>query len=331
MGKTIPTGTELIGQSGRHYTIERVLQAKENSPLNVYLAKCVHVSKHPSFREANSCLFDRSEKEDFVLKNVPDFEYLQKVYQKVDGCSYLRLPQDSMAERSMFVYRYLTADFLNLPVKKELPLDITKRVLRDALQGLAALHDNNIMHNDIKANNILVDQKDDGSITDVRLGDLEDAAIVPPGCGISGRQLGNWMWRSPEAHAEGPMTPPSDIFSFAVVCIYAVHRRLIFSVDESELGAGEEILAHVIERQISYFADEDSIQEFLELIRESPWAEVFKITRDGFNKENPRKPFALWKGVDPAFKDLICRMTHFNPGKRITARGALEHEWFKGI
>ncbi|EFE42800.1 hypothetical protein TRV_02520 [Trichophyton verrucosum HKI 0517] len=279
IAKTIPAGTELIGQSGRHYIIEKVLQAKENSPLHVYLAKCVHALKNPSFHEANSCLFDRSEKEDFVLKNVPDFEYLQKVYQKVDGCSYLRLPQDSMAERSMFVYRYLTTDFLNLPVKNELPLDTTKRVLRDALQGLAALHDNNIMHNE------------DGSITDVRLGDLEDAAIVPPGCGISGRQL----------------------------------------VDESELGAGEEILAHVIERQISYFADEDSIQEFLELIRESPWAEVFKITSDGFNNENPRKPFALWKGVDPVFKDLICRMTHFNPRKRITARGALEHEWFKGI
>ncbi|KAF3895034.1 Calcium/calmodulin dependent protein kinase [Trichophyton interdigitale] len=235
-----------------------------------------------------------------------------------------------MAERSMFVYRYLTTDFLNLPVKTELPLDTTKRVLRDALKDLAALHDNNIMHNDIKANNILVDQKDDGSITDVRLGDIEDAAIVPPSCGISGRQMGNWMWRSPESHAEGPMTSPSDIFSFAVVCIYAVHRRLIFSVDESELGAGE-ILAHVIEQQIPYFADEDSIQEFLELIRESPWAEVFKITRDGFNKENPRKPFALWKGVDPVFKELICRMTHFNPMKRITAREALEHDWFKEI
>lgn len=62
-----------------------------------------------------------------------------------------------------------------------------------------------------------MDQKDDGSITDVRLGDIEDAAIVPPGCGISGRQMGNWMWRSPESHAEGPMTSPSDIFSFVVV------------------------------------------------------------------------------------------------------------------
>ncbi|KAF3491084.1 uncharacterized protein GIQ15_00601 [Arthroderma uncinatum] len=236
-----------------------------------------------------------------------------------------------MAERSMFVYKHMTTDFLTLPVKEELPLESTKRVLRNALQGLSALHENYIVHNDIKANNILVNQNDDGTITDVQLSDIEDAAIVPQGSEIAGRQLGNWMWRSPESHAEGPMNTPSDIFSFAIVCIYAVHRRLIFSVEESELGEGEEILAHVIERQISYFADADSIQEFLKHIRESPWAEIFQVTRDGFNKENPRKPFALWKGVDPVFKDLICRMTHFNPRKRITAREALAHEWFKGI
>lgn len=115
--------------------------------MHVYLAKCVHSSKNPSFREANRCLFDRSEEEDFVLRNVPGFGYLLEVYQKIDDYPHLRLPQDSMAERSMFVYRYLTTDFLNLPVKTELPLDTTKRVLRDALKDLAALHDNNIMHN----------------------------------------------------------------------------------------------------------------------------------------------------------------------------------------
>ncbi|KAK2808803.1 hypothetical protein FQN49_008679 [Arthroderma sp. PD_2] len=235
-----------------------------------------------------------------------------------------------MAERSMFVYKYLTNDLLSLVTQVDLPLKTTKRILRDAFQGLAVLHDNHIVHNDMKANNILVDRQG-GVVTDVRLSDIEDAAVVPPGSEIAGRQLGNWMWRSPESHAEGPMNSPSDIFSFAIVCIYAVHRRLIFAVDESELGEGEEILAHVIERQISYFADAESIQEFLEHIRESPWAEIFKVTRNGFNKENPRRPFALWKGVDPVFKDLICRMTNFNPAKRITAWEALKHEWFKDI
>lgn len=40
---------------------------------------------------------------------------------------------------------------------------------------------------------------------------------MPPGSAILGRQLGNWMWRSPEAHAEGPMNTFSDVFSFGIV------------------------------------------------------------------------------------------------------------------
>jgi serine/threonine protein kinase len=114
-------------------------------------------------------------------------------------------------------------------------------------------------------------------------------------------------------------------------CIYAVHKRIVFSVDESELAEGEEILAHVFEKQISYFADAEGIQAFLELIRESRWVEVFRVIRDGFNKENPRRPFALWAGVDPGLQDLVCRMTNFDPAKRITAREALAHEWFEGV
>ena len=120
-------------------------------------------------------------------------------------------------------------------------------------------------------------------------------------------------------------------FQPCMQCIYAVYKGVIFAVDESELGEGEEILAHVIERQISYFADEDGIQRFLEHIRESPWAEIFRVICDGFDKEHPRVPFALWEGVDTVFRDLVCRMTAFDPAKRITAREALKHPWFEGV
>jgi len=51
----------------------------------------------------------------------------------------------------------------------------------------------------------------------VQLGDLEDAAHIPPGCDMVGKQAVNWMWRSPEAHARGRVNKPSDVFSFALV------------------------------------------------------------------------------------------------------------------
>jgi hypothetical protein len=54
-------------------------------------------------------------------------------------------------------------------------------------------------------------------IAQVQLADIEDAAYVPPGCDIVGKRVGNWMWRSPEAHVQGCVNKPSDIFSFGVV------------------------------------------------------------------------------------------------------------------
>ena len=53
-------------------------------------------------------------------------------------------------------------------------------------------------------------------------------------------------------------------------CIYAVFKRVIFAVDEEELADGEEPLAVVLERQISYFADEDGLNGLLKHLGDSP-------------------------------------------------------------
>lgn len=45
----------------------------------------------------------------------------------------------------MFVYEYFTDDLLSL-AQKDLPLTVTKRILKDTLRGLAAMHDQNIVH-----------------------------------------------------------------------------------------------------------------------------------------------------------------------------------------
>ncbi|WPA97853.1 uncharacterized protein RHO25_002464 [Cercospora beticola] len=51
----------------------------------------------------------------------------------------------------------------------------------------------------------------------VRLVDLEDAAYLHyPDSAVMGAQVGNMMWRSPEAHAMGPVRKPSDMFSFGL-------------------------------------------------------------------------------------------------------------------
>ena len=75
----------------------------------------------------------------------------------------------------------------------------------------------------------------------------------------------------------------------------------------------------------------NGLNGFLKYLGDNPWVSVFEVTRDGFNQETPREPFMFWKGVDDDFKSLVCAMTRFDPGERITARQALGHKWFEGV
>jgi hypothetical protein len=70
-------------------------------------------------------------------------------------------------------------------------------------------------------------------------------------------------------------------------------RRVIFAIGEDELAEGEEPLSLVLERQISYFADVVELNVLLNHLGDSPWCEVLKVLRDGFNKTNPRRPVSV--------------------------------------
>lgn len=108
-------------------------------------------------------------------------------------------------------------------------------------------------------------------------------------------------------------------------------KQVIFAIEGEDLGEGEEPLAVVLERQISYFADEEGLNGLLMHLGDSPWCQVFKTLRDGFNITNPRKPNTLWKGIDKDFKDFLTGLTKFDPSKRLTAEEALQHPWFKEV
>ncbi|KAJ4355359.1 uncharacterized protein N0V89_003375 [Didymosphaeria variabile] len=245
----------------------------------------------------------------------------------------LRVSDDACPDESVFVYKYLRDHLLSF-VQNEVPLPITKRILRDALRGIATLHGKGIVHTDIKANNILIEWKDqDGemAVEQVQVADIEDAAYVPKGSVIRGRQVGNWMWRSPEAHASADVHTPSDMFSFGLVCIYAMTKRVVLAVDEEEIPEGIELLDIVLERQLSYFSDLEGIDGLIQYLGNSPWAQLIAMVAADFNADNPRRPFALWQDIDPEFKDLVVRMMNVDPTRRLTANEALAHKWFSDV
>lgn len=74
-----------------------------------------------------------------------DFQYYPNMQRALSTSRYLRLLQDTIPDRSMFVYNELK-DYLLSLAQEDLPLLLTKRILKGTLQGLDELHHGNIVH-----------------------------------------------------------------------------------------------------------------------------------------------------------------------------------------
>lgn len=171
------------------------------------------------------------------MKEIPqDWSARLQIYNLVGSSPFIRSLVDTVPERRIFIFDYLQTSLLQL-AQKHVPQSVVKHVLKCALAGIAALHNKDIVHNgkgpvlrskscaktwaDVKPTNIMVDVASPQSrskIGKVQLVDLEDTAYLHfPNSAVMGAQVGNMMWRSPEAHAMGPVRKPSDMFSFGLV------------------------------------------------------------------------------------------------------------------
>lgn len=99
-----------------------------------------------------TCLYSFSaDGHKFILKYIHpvNFEYLREVNNSLRGnASHVRLAVDTIPDRSMFVFEHFTGHLLTL-AQKNLPLVVIKRILKDALTGLAKLHEQDIVHTGI--------------------------------------------------------------------------------------------------------------------------------------------------------------------------------------
>jgi len=136
---------EYIGQSGCHYSIERVLQ-EETSPLRrVYLATQVNLITLYNLR---AYCFLSANNQNFILKYIHEVNLtdLQDINNRLRGsANHVRLVKDAIPEKSMFVFQYFDDHLLRL-AQKDLPIAVTKQILKDALRGIAELHDQDIVH-----------------------------------------------------------------------------------------------------------------------------------------------------------------------------------------
>jgi len=117
--------------------------------------------------------------------------------------------------RPYIVFEYIEGETLKDRIRRvgRLPVDEAVAYAIEIARGLGAAHNHNIVHRDIKPQNVLIDEEGSAKVTDFGIArSLDDEGLT-----ADGRVLGTTDYVSPEQALGRPVTGQSDIYSLGVV------------------------------------------------------------------------------------------------------------------
>ncbi|KAJ4950367.1 hypothetical protein NE237_027199 [Protea cynaroides] len=214
---------------------------------------------------------------------------------------------------------YLVFEYLDLDLKKHMDScpefgkdpRLIKTFLYQILRGIAYCHSHRVLHRDLKPQNLLIDRRTNA----LKLADFGLARAFGIPVRTFTHEVVTLWYRAPEILlGSRHYSTPVDVWS--VGCIFAemVNQRPLFPGD-SEI---DELF---------------KIFRLLSTPNEETWPGVTSLPdfKTAFPKWPAKDLATVVPDLEPAGVDLLSKMLCLDPSKRITARNALEHEYFKDI
>ncbi|KAL3539115.1 hypothetical protein ACH5RR_002481 [Cinchona calisaya] len=144
-------------------------------------------------------------------------EFVQEVYimrkvrhknvvQFIGACtrpSNLCIVTEFMSGGSVYDYLHKQKGTFKLPTLLKVAIDVSK--------GMNYLHQNNIIHRDLKAANLLMDENEVVKVADFGV------ARVKAQTGVMTAETGTYRWMAPEVIEHKPYDQKADVFSFGIV------------------------------------------------------------------------------------------------------------------
>jgi eukaryotic-like serine/threonine-protein kinase len=141
------------------------------------------------------------------------------------------------------VFEYVEGENLKQLLERTGPMPV-QRVIELGIQiadALAFAHARDIVHRDVKPQNILIDHAGDAKVTDFGIARTLD---VERGVTQTGTVLGTSNYLSPEQAEGAPVTPASDVYSLGVVLYELLTGEVPFRGDSLVVVAMKHVTEH---------------------------------------------------------------------------------------
>jgi len=242
------------------------------------------------------------------LKNRDNMEkilYETNLMRKLNHPNITKILETFEDDKYIFIImEYINGGNLFSFVKKRRKLSekISKFLFRQIIEGIQHIHSKNIVHRDIKLENILIDLNNRIKICDFGIGIMLDSEND-----LIHEQCGTPMYMAPEiilnSKKDGYKGFPVDIWSAGIALYIMLSGMLPFSYRKSD-------------------SDNKEMNNSLSLSKHHN--NNYELQYSIINK-NPRKI----KKISSEAKDLLKGLLNKDPNKRLTIEEILNHPWLK--
>ncbi|XAR73720.1 Dual-specificity kinase [Bertholletia excelsa] len=142
----------------------------------------------------------------------------KNVVQFIGACTQppnLCIVTEFMSRGSIYDFLHKQKGVFKLPALLKVALDVSK--------GMDYLHQNNIIHRDLKTANLLMDENEVVKVADFGV------ARVQAQTGVMTAETGTYRWMAPEVIEHKPYDHKADVFSFGIVCWELLTGELPYS------------------------------------------------------------------------------------------------------